>query len=540
MAEYQNARGSSYPERDRAEVWTAGDIGRRRVLQALTLGTGAIGWELIRSLPALGANYGLTVAIPDNPTTLDPMYQANHDAMVVSQSIFENLVEVDTNGNLRPQLAVALPEISVDGLEYVFQLRDNVTFQNGKKFVADDVKYSFDWVLNPANNALRRPLFDRIVEVVVETPLRVRFRLREPYRPWLYYLTKYMGIIPVGSREANGANHFKNSPTGVGTGPGMFVEWRQNDKIVLARNPNYWLQGRPAWNQLVVRVLPDDSSRLAYLLTGQVDIIGDPPPRDFTTLQTRSGIKAGSRLCLGGWFFLVTNDKAPPFDDVNVRRAIACAIDRKMLASKVYYGLVTPASIPAPPGSWWFDPAADAINAYDVATAKQFMAKSKYVGRAEFEMLVPSQPYLLDVKDAAVVIQAELAVVGIKVNIREMEQGILLEQARLGSFTAALQVALSPGEPTYMIDLFYGKDNVFSKASGYDNPEAWALIRETYRYTDEAKLKPVFAKLLTLLAEDSPHVWLGFVHAANAWRADVKGFVVNQGLTMRVRNVSKV
>ena len=102
-------------------------------------------------------------------------------------------------------------------------------------------------------------------------------------------------------------------------------------------------------------VIPDDTSRLAYLNTGEVDIISAPAPKDFEKLKTEAGIDAGARLALGGWFFLMTNTKKPPFDDVNFRRAIACSIDRQMLATKVYYGIVEPATIPAPPGSWWFD-----------------------------------------------------------------------------------------------------------------------------------------------------------------------------------------
>lgn len=501
-------------------------------LTALMLGLGT------RASYAAGGD--LVVALPNNPSTLDPAMQANHDGMVVTQSIFENLVEVDLDGNLQPQLAASLPTISPDNLEYVFELRSGVTFQNGQPFTAEDVKYSFDYVLNPENKTLRRPLFDRIAEVIVENPLRVRFRMREPYRPWLYYMTKYHGIFPKGSREKHDANYFKNSPIGLGTGPAQFVEWRQNDRLILSKNPNYWRKGVPAWDRLIVRVIPDDSSRLAYLKTGDIDIMSAPRPKDFDALKNQTGIQTGSRLALGGWFFLMTNTKKPPFDDVNFRRAIACAIDRKMLASKIYYGLVEPVNVPAPPGSWWFDENANKANGYDVARAKDFLRQSKYAsGGGEFEMLVPSQPYLLDVKDAAVVIQAQLAAIGIKVNIRETEQGVLLNQTRLGNYVGALQVWMSPGEPTYMIDLIYGKDNVFSKASGYDNQQAWDLIAETYRHTKDEELKPLFAKLLARLAEDSPHVWLGIVRASNAWRSNVKGFKVNQGLTLRVRDVSK-
>ena len=459
--------------------------------------------------------------------------------MVITQSIFENLVEVDVDGNLQPQLAMALPQISPDRLEYVFDLRPGVKFQNGEPFTAEDVKYSFDYVLDPANKALRRPLFDRIAEVIVENPLRVRFRLPEPYRPWLYYLTKYMGIFPKGSREKHDEAFFKNAPVGVGTGPAQFAEWKQNDRVVLAKNPMYWRMGTPSWDRLVVRIIPDDGSRLAYLSTGEVDIISAPAPKDLEKLSSAPGLKTGSKLANGGWFFLMMNDKKPPFDDVHFRRAIARTIDRDMIASKIYYEMVVPSSIPAPPTSWWFDQTADAINAYNLSQAKELVKKSKYANGAEFEMLVPSQPYLVDVKDSAVVIQAQLASIGIQANIREMEQGILLQQTRLGNYSSALQVWMSPGEPTYMIDLIYGKNNVFSKASGYENQRAWELMNETYRHTSEEELKPLFSKLLTQLATDSPHVWLGFVKASNAWRSNVKGFKVNQGLTMRVREVSK-
>ena len=178
----------------------------------------------------------LTIAIPSNPVTFDPINAANHDAMVVSQTIFENLVQVDIDGKaLQPQLAVALPQVSADRLTYTFDLRDDVYFQDGQKLNADDVKYSFEYVLDPKNNALRRPLFNKIKTITVESPTRVKIELGELYRPWLFYMTKYMGIFPKGSREKHGADFFKIGPVGVGTGPGIFVEWRQNDSIVLKK-----------------------------------------------------------------------------------------------------------------------------------------------------------------------------------------------------------------------------------------------------------------------------------------------------------------
>ncbi len=515
-------------------------LGRRSFLRTAGVGaSAAAAAPFLQAWTVEGAERVLTIAVPNNPATFDPMNAANHDAMVVSQTIFENLIEVDHDGNLQPQLAVALPKVSSDQKTYTFDLRDDVQFQDGQKFTAEDVKYSFEYVLDPKNKAFRRTLFDKIWRITVESPTRVRFDLSEPYGPWLYYMTKYMGIFPKGSREKHGDQYFKASPAGVGTGPGTFVEWRQNDYIALKRSPNYWRKGLPQWDRLVVRVIPEDSVRVAYLMTGQVDIISAPPPKDFVRLRSVPNVKGESKPTMGGWFFLGTNVKKAPFDDQNARKAVSHAIDRAMLAKNVFYDLVDPAAIPAPPRGWWFSKQANDLNDFDLEKAKAHLARSKYPNGFEFEMMIPSQPYLLDVKDAAVAIQAQLAKLNIRPQIRILEQSVLLDQMRLGNHVSALQVWMSPGEPLYMIDLIYGKDKGLSKASGYENPEVWRLIRDVYGAKDQPALKPIFAKMLGILATESPHIWMGFVHASNLWREPVKGFKVNQGLTMRVKDVGK-
>ena len=519
---------------------TSGTSRRNFLRQAIMAASGASAATMLGTWSVEAGENMLTIAIPSNPVTFDPINAANHDAMVVSQTIFENLVQVDIDGKaLQPQLAVALPQVSADRLTYTFDLRDDVYFQDGQKLSADDVKYSFEYVLDPKNNALRRPLFNKIKAITVESPTRVKIELGELYRPWLFYMTKYMGIFPKGSREKNGPDFFKIGPVGVGTGPGIFVEWRQNDSIVLKKNPNYWRKDLPHWDRLVVRLIPEDSVRVAYLTTGAVDIISAPPPKDFVRLKTLPGLKGEAKPMFGGWFVMGTNTKKAPFDDVNARKAVSQAIDRKVIAEKVFYGLLDPSAIPAPPKGWWYSKEANDMNDFDLNKAEDALKKSKYPKGFDFDMSIPAVPYLVDVKDAAVVIQSQLAKLNIGINIRINEMGILLEEFRRGAHTCLTAVHASPGEPTYLIDLFYGKDNVFSKGSGYENPELVQLISESYAYSDEKDLKPIFDKMLKLLARDSPHIWLGFPYATNLWRDAVQGFAVNQGLTMRVQTASK-
>ena len=149
---------------------------------------------------AIGADRTITLALPNNPANFDPAHQANHDTMACSQVVFENLIELDTDGNIQPMLAKSW-SMSDDGMTYTFDLRDDVFFHNGQKMTAEDVKYSYDTVRDKKYKLRRRSLWTPIKEVVIESPTRVRFDMEFPYNDLPKLMTKYMGIWPKGSRE---------------------------------------------------------------------------------------------------------------------------------------------------------------------------------------------------------------------------------------------------------------------------------------------------------------------------------------------------
>lgn len=507
------------------------------------LATGAAASGALLTLPSsllyAQPNQGktLTVSLPSNPVTIDPINQLNHDAMILGQTVFENLVEYDLDGVLKPQLAKALPVISADKKSYTFDLREDVTFHNGKKMTAEDVKYSFDYLLNPDNKAARRTIFTRISKVTVLSDYKVQVDLSEPYFPWLYFLTKYMGVFPKGSRQEHGDAYFKSSPAGVGTGFGVFEEWKPNDYISFKKNPNYWRKGLPAWDRLVIKMIPEDATRVAYLLTGQSDIISAPPPREFDRLKSMAGVTGATRPTLGGAFILYSNTLKPPLDDLNFRKAISCAIDRKTIAEKVYFGLMDPTSVPAPPRGWWFNAEAEKENAFDLDKAKEYLAKSKYPNGAELDVSIQAEPYLVDTKDAAIFIQAQLAKLNIKLNLKVYEFSVLIQQVIRGEHTLAMQMFMSPGEPSYIIQACLTPGQVLSKSSGYDNPELNGLLAQAFAETEQDKQKAVYQKIQTIIARDLPSMYVGYVHASNLWRQNVQNFKVNQGLTINVGEV---
>jgi peptide/nickel transport system substrate-binding protein len=486
---------------------------------------------------ALAADKTLTIALPNNPVTLDPIQISNHDAMAVTNAIFENLLEVDLDGHVVPSLARAMPEVSDDQTVFRFDLRDDVVFHDGSKFSAEDVKYSYEYMLDPKNKSIRRSLFAPIQEIVIESPTRVVFRMQHPYRPWFQYMTKFMGIFPRGSREKIGDGAFKTAPVGVGTGPGVFVEWKQNDYLELKKHPNYWRKGVPAWDRLVAKVVPEDAARVAYLTTGEAQIISAPPPREFERLKTVPGISTGSKIAIGGMWFMQTNTKKAPFDDVNFRKAVSCAIDRKKIAQDVFYGLLDPSAVPAPTVVSYHNAEADKAVGFDEAKAKDYLAKSKYAASAEFELLVPSTPYLFDPTDAAVVMQSQLASVGIKMKMTPMEMPQILGRALAGTQGASLMPLMGPSDPTFIMQICYTADQLMSKSSGWTSPALDEVLKESYKYQDAEHLDPLYRKMQAILAEDCPNIWLGFVGVSNAWRAEIRNFKPNTGLTIWTRDV---
>lgn len=481
----------------------------------------------------------LTVGLSNNPVTCDPINMSSHDTEILSETIWENLVEVDIEGNLRPQLAKALPEISADSLVYTFDLREDVLFQDGTPLTSDDVKYSIEYTINPANKASRGPIFNRLSHVETDGPHRLHVYLKEPFSPWTYFLTKYMGVWPNGSRAKFGDEYFRSTPKGVGTGPGIFEEWKPNDYVSFRRNPHYWQKGLPHWDRLVVKVVPEDATRIAFLLSGQADIIGEPPPREFSRLKSRKGIQGAAVPTLGGATVLYQNPTRPPFDDIEFRRCIQHAVDRKTIADKIYYGLVEPSGIPAPASGWWYDKAADDMTTYNMDLAKAHLAKSRYANGTEFDLEVNAEPYLLDAKDAAVFLQAELAKLNIKVNLRVASYPVVQAHILGGDYTAGLANFMSPGEATYFLMATFTGPSFMSKVSGNTvDPEVVAALKVAFAENDHEKLKPVYAKLMKHMADMAYFTWIGYFAAANLWRDRIKNFKPSRGLTINVHDVS--
>lgn len=477
----------------------------------------------------------LIATIPSTPSTLDPLNQSNHDAMTVSQLIYENLLEVDVDGNLVPQLAVDLPEISDDRLTYTFRLRQGVRFQNGAPFGAADVKYSYDYMLDPANEALRRGYWTAIREVEVVDDHTVRFHLSEPYRPLLHSMTKYMGIFPAGSREG-AAEAFRSAPVGLGTGPAIFRAAQTGAFVELERNPDYWGPA-PDWDVVRIEIASEANARIAALLSGGADVVGGPPARDYLRLTAQGGAVSGaSKPALGAAMMLMHNCAKAPFDDLEFRLAVAKAFDRAAIAERIYGGLMEPGAVLVPRASPYHDPEAEALLAQDVEAAAAHLARSAHADAPGFELIYPTDAYLLDVRDTALYIQAALAAVGITVTLKPLETGQMFGEIFGGNHQSVLWAVVGTTDPTFIMASLFLPEQALNVGTGYRNPALTELIRASHAAEGEA-LAPILAQAQRILAEDAPAAFIGTPRAFNLWGPKVAEFQVNTGITLRLRGV---
>ena len=278
---------------------------------------------------------------------LDPADVDDGESMKVLVNVSEGLVRFK-HGTTEPEPCLATSwTISPDGLTYIFKLRNGVKFHDGTPLDAQAAAFSFlrqmdksiPAHLPDATFAYWSAMFNMITAVEVVDPMTLRLRLREPNAPLLASL-----CIPAAHLISP---RFIDQRHPVGTGPFRFVEWIPNERIVLDANPDYW-DGQPKIDRLIFKVVPDSSTRLIQLQTGQIQALDGIDPNSLPIIKGDKNLMLltapGLNVC-----YLAFNCQKPPLDKNYVRRWIASAIHKRDLIDDVYRGAATVAKNPMPP-----------------------------------------------------------------------------------------------------------------------------------------------------------------------------------------------
>ncbi|WP_031466000.1 ABC transporter substrate-binding protein [Sciscionella sediminilitoris] len=537
---------TSLPDREISPVLQ--DLSRRRVLR-LSAATGA---GIAVGVPALsGCSLGsapanrpsspppgkptgvLRIANNAEPQSLDPTIVSNiADLGILKHNIYESLVHYRTGTNkLEPQLAESY-ESSPDTREWIFRLRRGVKFHDGSDFTSASVKASFEYAKN-SGGSTGRFLPDNATYDVSD-PHVLRVTMPTPFPDMARNVAAQKLLSP--KLLAAGESAIKQKPAG--TGPFRFVSYRTAQSVILEANPDYWQHGGgPYLERLEFLIIPDQDSRIAALRSGSVDLVLQLTPTDSVTLQgdpnmvvTRNQAWTTSRL------FLFT--KTPPMDNVKLRQALACAIDRQALIKSVLRGVGgKPSNSWVAPGVYGYQEPTDA-NTYDPDRARKLIAESGL--RTPVPITIAfSKDVIGPGEQLAQAISGMAKKVGIDLTVLSKPGGeltkVMTNQApgprpwhgMVGTRTFVT------GGAAHCIAL-----KCLPRENQLDDPQITDLGKQVLNTPDGPARERLFEDIENRVAGLEPVITLYAQTALNAHRANVRGFVPPQdGLIPEYRSV---
>ena len=404
-------------------------------------------------------------------------------------------------------------EASEDGLGLTFHLRD-VDWSDGTPVSAADVRFTWQAQTSehvPWTNADSKT---RIRDVEVVDARTVRFHFDASY-PYQFIDAVEGGILPQHVFGKIPFERWKNHDwltAGVGSGPFIPSSHRPGEQLELVRNPNYYREGRPYFDRLVVRVVPDISNLITQLRTGEIDYLENIPPRDAQRLAT-DGTLAVVPFDYANYDFIGWNGARPPFDSAEVRRALTLAIDRQALVDELMAGHARIGTGPAPSTWWGADGSLEPLP-YDPETARAILRARGYATSAGEAGETLSLTLLTNAgnrtrEDALVKIQAHLAKVGVEVSIQPLEMRTMRGQIVSGDFDGYLGGWVFAGK----IDLY----GLFASGAvppngmnivSYSDAEVDALFAQLAEADRWEALPAILADIQTRIVADQPYSFL--------------------------------
>jgi len=491
---------------------------------ALGLSTAALGQE--SQTPLYGG--AMIVGLATDPAGLNIGLTTNLSESMVTSSIFNKLVRLGANEEFLPELAESW-EIAEDGLSYTFHLHDGVTWHDGTPFTSADVKFTLEQItkpLHPQGNTLE-------TMVSVETPdeRTVVVNLSEPGEPVLVFLALRAYILPAHLYEGTDIRENPANTAPIGTGPFKFTQWDRGSHITLERNEDYFEAGMPYLDQMIYQILPDASSRVLALETGQVDYLThDIPSTSLETLRDNPDIVVSNEgvSAIVNIGQMMLNHDREPFGDVRVRHALAMALDKDFVAERATLGAFARADGPIHSATGWaYDADALTIYPFDVAAAEALLDEAGYPRgesgtRFDMELLVPRGRE--DQMRAGDIIAEMYRAIGVNVTVNLLDAAALSEVSYINrNYDAMINTVTTGPDPAIGVQRQYMSTNIrpvpFTNAAGYANPEVDALFTSAAVEVDRAARAELYSHIQKILTEDLPVIWLWETTPYSAWRS---------------------
>jgi peptide/nickel transport system substrate-binding protein len=444
----------------------------------------------------------VVVGLNHDARSLDPVLTMDGTTNRVLRHLYDDLFFRDRNMRMIPWLAKSYE--FVDPLTWQIKLRKGIKFHNGEPFNAESVKFTIDFVLDPANKALTRVLVATVNNVEIVDDYTVKITTKEP-TPTLIESLNDLFMAPPTLAKEKGMKYLAEHP--VGTGAYKFDSWTKDKEINLIRNGNYW-HGPPQIDRAVFRVIPEVGPRVSSLMVGEVDLIPDVPPHLIEQIDN-SGV-ASVKSVAGRLIIAVglDNINEGPMNDIRVRQAMNYGVNVDEIISTIMEGHAARMPGPLLPINKHFDPSLKPYP-YDPEMAKSLLKKAGYDKGLNLTFHACRGRYLKD-WEIAQAVALQLSRIGVNVNVVFHEWGNFLKRLKSHKMKDMYMLGRTDRqlEGAVMRILFE------SGASwvNFSDPEVDKKIAKSMPIMDPVKRTEAFNRLQALIQWKAPWIFLWEQH----------------------------
>ena len=473
----------------------------------------------------------LTVALGADPVTFDLHQTNDQPTSQVSRQIYDTLVVQSEELELEPGLAESWEDVSETS--YVFNLRDDVTWHNGDAFTADDVVWTFERFMDlPADSAF---LLDAVESITAVDDHTVQIDLLYPFAPILNHLAhSSLGIMNPAVVEEAGDDY--GTSVVVGTGPFVFDSWQTSDRVVLQRNDDWW-GGEVLPETVVFRPIPEGTVRGIEVETGGVDIAYTLPPSAARSAEDNPDVNLVDVRTLST-AYIGFNFEKPPFNNKLVRQAINHAIDVDLIVDTIYTGQAERAVSPISADVFGANLDLEAYT-YDPELARELLEEAGFEGGFSTSIWTNDNPQRIEI---AQIVQADLADIGIEVDVEVVEWGAYLDDTAAGLHDMfILGWVTVTGDADYgLYATFHGSQHgAPGNRSFYTNERVDELLDAARVATDEDERVELYAEAQEIIQDDAPWIFLIVQTEEHGVRDNISGFTAHPAGHHRLYNVSK-
>lgn len=500
--------------------------GRRRLLRAVP-SAALIPWSLDAAAQSPKRGGSLSISLETDLPGLDPLVFASFNDKQAGITVYDTLLDIDPKGRLLPNLAERF-ESAPDATAFKLAIRPDVRFHDNTPCDAAAVVEHFRRLMDPKLRYRWRADLDGIASVDATGPLEVTIKMKAPSAQFLPVLADTSGMVVSPTAVRKYGEEYIANP--VGTGPFVFKEWRRGAQVIFTRNSAYW-RGPVHLDEVVLRPMTDEQTRVASLKAGNLDVAMNVPAKDVIEARSNKKLAIHDPGSLGTSFVMI-NTSAPDVSDVRVRRAMAMAMDRETLNKVISKGLPKLAQTPFGTGLAPHE-AVDGYPKFDPAGAKKLLADYGKPVRLKLHVSASGQASTF-----SQAIQQMWKRVGIETEIVIQEGTQNIRLAGLRQYQVMLyrwQGGVDPDKNVY--SFFHSKGT--SNRTAYNNPEMDKLLDAARATIDPAERLKLYRGVNNLLARDLPHLYLTYFNNYSVAAANVKGITAIPDGLIRVRDVWK-